>query len=142
MGDIVIIEKTFNERFDIPRFDDNIFETQYGETLYHMNIDLKNNIFDRSKEEVETILNYAVLFAGHNLFKERQNKRFNFIKKQLSKKIDKILFWDLIDFRKSNIETITEHTNGKINDYHFSFNGHKEISKIFYKKLEDKKSLI
>ena len=140
--DVVIIGKTFYERFDVPKLNTDEFHTQYGESLYVMNIDLKNNKYDKDKLEIQTILNYGVLFASNNLFKKRQDKRFNFIEKQLRKRINRILSWHVSDFTKSVIETISEHTEGKINDYHFSFNGHKELSKIFYKKLNNQMSLI
>jgi hypothetical protein len=140
--DVVIIEKTFYERFDVPKLNSNEFHTQYGESLYTMNIDLKNNKYNKDKLEIETILNYGVLFASNNLFRERQEKRFDFVEKQLNKKIDRVLFWHVSDFIKSDIENISEHTGGRIKDYHFSFNGHKELSRIFYKKLNNKMSLI
>lgn len=134
-NDIVIIEKTFYQRFDIPKLNSNEFHTQYAEELYLHSIDLKNNKYSKNQLEIETILNYGVLFSDHILFKERQDKRFEFIKKQLNNKIDKILMWDVLDFLKGKIETIGEHTNGKIKDYHFSFNGHKMFSNLLYKKL-------
>jgi hypothetical protein len=141
-SDAVIIGKTFYERFDVPKLNSNEFHTQYGESLYTMNIDLKNNKYNKDRLEIETILNYGVLFASNNLFRERQNKRFHFIENQLRKKVNKILVWESQDFTKSAVETITDHTGGKISDYHFSFNGHKEISDIFYKKINKKMSII
>lgn len=133
--DVVIIEKTFYQRFDIPDLNDNKFHTQYAESLYLNSIDLKNNPYHKNKLEIETILNYGVLFSDHLLFKERQDKRFNFIKKQLNNKVNKLLMWDVLDVLNGKIETIGEHTEGKIKDYHFSFNGHKMFSNLLYKKL-------
>jgi hypothetical protein len=142
LDDIVIIEKTFYQRFDVPDLNDNKFHTQYGESLYLNSIDLKNNSYHKNKLEIETILNYGVLFSDHVLYKERQDKRFDFIKKQLNNKVNKLLMWDVLDFLNGKIETIGQHTEGKIKDYHFSFNGHKAFSELLYKKLYTKPTLI
>jgi len=134
-NDVVIIQKTFYQRFDIPKLDGSKFKTQGGEELFILSIDLNKNKYDKNKLEIETILNYGVLFSDNILFKQRQDKRFNFIEKQLRNKINKILIWnDDSDLRKS-IETISQHTKGKIKDYHFSFNGHNSFSELLYKKL-------
>jgi len=141
-NDVVIIEKTFYQRFDVPRLNSNQFHTQYAEELYFLSIDLEDNKYNKDKLEIETILNYGILFSDNSLFKERQNKRFGFIESVLKEKVNKILIWDVdSDIRKS-IETIGRHTRGKIKDYHFSFNGHKEFSDLLYKKLYAKPSLI
>lgn len=141
-NDIVIIEKTFYQRFDIPKLDSSQFHTQYAEELHMLSVDLKTNKYNKDKLEIETILNYGVLFSDNKLFKERQDKRFEFIKTQLNTKIDKILIWDVLDFAYGKIETITQHTCGEIKDYHFSFNGHKTFSELLYKKLYTKPTLI
>lgn len=141
-NDIVIIEKTFYQRFDIPNLNKNVFHTQYGESLYTMDIDLKNNKYDKNKLEIETILNYGILFANHKLFKERQFKRFNFIKNQLKNKKAIVFIWDIEDFRNGNVERIIEHTNGKIKDFHFSFNGHRQFSDFLFNSIFQEKTLI
>jgi hypothetical protein len=140
--DVVIIEKTFYQRFDVPKLNSNEFHTQYGEGLYTLSIDLKTNKYNKDKLEIETILNYGTLFADNQLFKERQNKRFRFIETLLNTKVDKILIWDVESDLRKSIETIGQHTEGKINDYHFSFNGHKTFSEFLFKKLYTKPSLI
>lgn len=141
-NDVVIIQKTFYQRFDVPNLNSNEFHTQYGESLYLNAIDLKQNPYHKDKLEIETILNYGVLFSDNKLFKERQDKRFEFIKTQLNTKIDKILIWDVLDFAYGKIETISQHTEGKIKDYHFSYNGHRAFSELLYKKLYTKPTLI
>ena len=140
--DVVIIEKTFYQRFDVPKLNSNEFHTQYGESLYTIDIDLKENKYNKDKLEIETILNYGLLFCDHWLFKERQNKRFRFIETLLKAKVNKILIWDIDSDFKTSIETILQHTNGKIKDLHFSFNGHKAFSELLYKKLYIKPTLI
>jgi hypothetical protein len=140
--DVVIIEKTFYQRFDIPDLKTNVFHTQYAELLHLYSIDLKKNKYDKDNLEIETVLNYGILYSDNKLFKERQDKRFDFIITQLKCKTDKILTWDVLDFLDGKIETIGQHTGGKIKDYHFSFNGHKRFSELLYKKLYIKPSLI
>jgi hypothetical protein len=140
--DVVIIEKTFHQRFDVPKLNSSEFHTQYAEELYMLSIDLKNNKYHKDKLEIETILNYGILFADNKLFKDRQNKRFEFIKSQLGNKVSKILVWDVLDVLNGKIQSIGEHTKGEIKDYHFSFNGHKSFSELLYKKLYTKPSLI
>lgn len=141
-NDIVVIEKTFYQRFDVPKLDSDYFHTQYAEELHMLSVDLKTNKYNKDKLEIETILNYGVLFSDNKLFKERQDKRFEFIKTQLNTKTDKIIMWDVLDFVYGKIETIGQHTRGEIKDYHFSFNGHKTFSDLLYKKIYNKPSLI
>ena len=141
-NDVIIIQKTFHQRFDVPKLNSNEFHTQYGESLYVLSIDLKTNKYNKDKLEIETILNYGVLFSDNILFKQRQDKRFNFIEKQLKNKINKILIWDMDSDFKNSAETILQHTKGKIKDLHFSFNGHTAFSELLYKKLYIKPTLI
>jgi hypothetical protein len=138
MDDVVIIEKTFYQRFDVPKLNSDEFQTIYGEALYIMDTDLKKNKYNKDKLEIETILNYGVLFCQNSLFQERQNKRFRFIETLLKLNVKKILIWDIDSDLRKSIETISRHTKGKIKDYHFSFNGHKEFSELLYKKLYTK----
>jgi hypothetical protein len=138
LDDVVIIEKTFYQRFDVPKLNSDEFQTIYGEALYIMDTDLKKNKYNKDKLEIETILNYGVLFCQNSLFQERQNKRFRFIETLLKLNVKKILIWDIDSDLRKSIETISRHTKGKIKDYHFSFNGHKEFSELLYKKLYTK----
>jgi lysophospholipase L1-like esterase len=140
--DVVIIEKSFYQRFDIPKLNSNTFDTYCAEDLNLINTNLKRNDDNKNKLEIETILNYGILFCDHFLFKERQNKRFKFIEKQLNSKVNKILMWDAVDFTDNKIDTIRNHTNGKIKDFHFSFKGHQLFSEFLYKKLYIKPELI
>jgi hypothetical protein len=140
--DIVIIQKTFFERFDIPNLNKNEFNTQYGESLYTLDLDLKNNKYNKSKLELETILNYGVLFASNNLFKERQDKRFNFLKNQLKQKIHKLFIWDSNDIIRTSMDTISNHSNNEFIDSHFSFKGHIQFTNVLYKTIFEEKTLI
>jgi hypothetical protein len=141
-NDVVIIGKTFYQRFDIPNLNSNTFEIYCAEDLDLIDTNLKRNDDNKNKLEIETILNYGILFCDHLLFKERQNKRFKFIKKQLNSKVNKILMWDANNFTNGKIDTIHNHTNGKIKDFHFSFKGHHIFSEFLYKKLYSKPELI
>lgn len=135
-NDVVIIEKTFYQRFDIPKLDGSKFTTLFAETLIETPSKFKvKNKYDKDELEIETIFNYGVLFSDNILFKQRQDKRFIFIEKQLKNKINKILIWDIDSDLVKSIEKINQHTKNKIKDYHFSFNGHKLFSELLYKKL-------
>jgi hypothetical protein len=133
--DIVLIQKTFSQRFDTPS--NNELETHFGESLTIMAQDLEKNPHIKNKSELECVLNYGVLFSDSILFKERHNKRFNFIKNVVDSKVYKCHMWDIFYFMKS-FENISEHTNGKIIDYHLSFNGHKNFADTYYKLLSNK----
>jgi hypothetical protein len=141
-NDIVIIGKTFYQRFDVPKLNNNTFDTQCGEDLTFIYNKLKKDESNKNKLEIETILNYGILFANHTLFKERQDKRFKFIEQQFKNKINKILIWNVIDFTHNRMETIQHHTLGEIKDLHFSFKSHKIFSEFLYKKLYTKPTLI
>ena len=124
--DYVFIGMTHPHRFDVPI--NNKFKS-----IVH---DFSKKI-DESKltnDEFETIINFQYYFADNILYKNRQIKRFECIKKLLiQKKCKLVSVWnvqtDLNDF-----ETIEDSTNGKIVDSHLSFKSHKLLSEIFYKK--------
>jgi hypothetical protein len=141
-NDIVIIQKTFFERFDVPFLNKTGWHTQYGESLYTLDLDLKKNKYDKNKVELETILNYGVSFASNKLFKERQDKRFNFLKDQLKYKVNNVFIWDIDDNIRTSINTISQHSNNEFIDYHFSFLGHIQFANILYKTIFEEKTLI
>jgi hypothetical protein len=140
--DIVIISKTFFERFDIPKLNDNTFDTIYAETLYGIDVCLNSEKSPKNKIQKETILNFGLLFASNPIIKKRQDIRFNFLKTILEKKVEKVFIWDVDSELRKSIETIGEHTNYEYNDYHFSFNGHSQFANILYKSLFETKTLI
>ena len=140
-NDVVIIGKSFYQRFDVPKLNNNTFDTYCAEDLNLISNDLKKND-NKHKLEIETILNYGILFCDQILFKERQNKRFKFIEKQLNSKVSKLLMWDVDSDLRKSMETIHQHTHGEIKDLHFSFKSHKIFSEFLYKKLFIKPELI
>lgn len=79
-------------------------------------------------------------------YKERQSKKFNFLKKQLQKKIDEVMIWDTDDKIIKSIQTISQHSKNEFKDFeHFSFIGHNQFANYLYSKLFDvtnKKSII
>lgn len=141
--DIVIISRTFNARFDIPDLKSSkFFKTIHGErlSLIKDSIEVTYDIKDRLEQE--TILNFGLIFMDNILYKKRNDLRFESLKKIIDKLVHKTILWDVdSNFRKS-FETIAQHTKNKINDYHFSYNAHMQISEYFYTKIIGSKSLL
>lgn len=89
-------------------------------------------------------INEILINRDNRLYEEEINRYIKLI--NFSLKNNKILHWcpfqnhqpglniTRIDEIK-NIEKISDETNGEIKDYHYSENGHKELSKIIYNKL-------
>ena len=133
-NDVVIIQKTYYERFDIPWSDKNGFKTQHKQFIDGSKAYLfpKNN---KQKLEIETAINFAIYFSDSYLYKQRQDKRFNFLKKQLLNKTNKIYIWDVDDLEIKSIHTISQHSNYEFNDSHFSFIGHIQFANYIYNNL-------
>ena len=138
-NDLVILGKTVHSRFDVKNPKTNEFFNVLGEyPTYpkHTQIYTENHIKDQNftNDEYETIINFIYHFASDELFKKRQNLRFDFIKDRLlkDKKISYYNEWSTRDVFTLNIERIYSHTKGKIEDSHFSFNGHKQMFEHFY----------
>jgi hypothetical protein len=124
-GDIVFIGFTYSHRFDVPI--DNKFQS-----IVHDFSEKNNNL---TSDEFETLVNFQYYFADNILYKNRQIKRFEWIKNLLEKKSCKlVVLWD-VQYDIKNIETINGATKGKIIDGHLSYNGHKLLAEIFYKKF-------
>ena len=123
-GDYVFIGMTHSHRFDVP------INNQF-ESIVHDFSKNKNNI---NEEKFETIVNFQYLFAVYILYKNRQIKRFEWIKKLLiQRECKKVILWNVQTDLKG-LETIKDATEGEIVDYHLSFKSHKLLSEIFYKK--------
>lgn len=137
-GDYVILGKSYFQRFDVK----DIRTNTLSDITTEINVSLKKKEKEdwykkikRSPEEVETLVNFMHYFSSDDLFKNRQDLRFNFIKKRLinEKKIEFFHEWsDNLIGLSSSIHRIFQHTNGKINDQHFSFIGHKQMFDYFY----------
>jgi hypothetical protein len=141
-GDFVIIGITFYTRFDVPinkKLSAGYIDLQIEEE----NILNGNKLNNLTKEQVETILNFRYHFANNELYKNRQLKRFSFIKQLLKEKNIKYFIWDVHQFaRFDSINTIKEDTNGLIDDSHFSFKGHYDFANIVYKKITNNMNVI
>lgn len=132
-GDIVIIGKTFHERFDIPNGDK--LHPIFGEigsisdALGYPN--------DRTNEEITTLINFIYYYATNSLYEKRQNKRFDFIKNQLKQKGVSVFEWKNDDKNTMLFERIINHTKGKVKDKHYSFNGHRDFSNYMYALIQN-----
>ena len=127
-NDFVIIGYTWHSRFDVPL--KNKFETIYIEW------DIWSDMSVYEKEQIETIINFQYYFANDELYKKRHLKRFDFLHKLLKEKKTTTFIWN-VEFIQNTIkfEKISDDTNGKIEDFHFSFKGNKDFADMVYKKL-------
>jgi len=140
--DFVIIGKTFYHRFDIPnnKFNVNSSTTLKFTTItpssYNLLIDLGFN-----KDEANSII-YFLNLIDNESFVERTNLRYKFIKNFLEeKKIKKCVFWEVDEVWKT-FENITTATNGKINDNHWSFTGHRDFANHIIKNIINNTKII
>lgn len=129
-NDFVIIGITFHSRFDVPLKNKKTLSSIYWDFE-----DLTN--FDESeREEMETLVNFQYFFANHELYKKRHLKRYNFLNKLLNEKKITTFIWDVEYMQHtSRFEKIATATNEKIDDWHFSFKGHKDFADMVYKKV-------
>jgi hypothetical protein len=134
--DIVILQKTFTHRFDIaPRRKKNHPYVRKFLTITPQSEEtLKYEEYDTS--EIDSIL-YNTWLMDNELNDMRVDNRFNFFKKLLLLKgVKKCIHWDVLNYIDENIyERIQEHSNGEIIDAHWSYNGHREFSKVILNKL-------
>ena len=134
-NDVVIIEKTYYNRFDVPfRKNDNFLSIDKFFTInpnFLKQIDKSNFIFEEKKS-----LQNLIIMMDNNIVKTRIDNRFNFIEKVLIdyNKVRKCIIWNLDKFDKE-FETIKESTNNLIDDQHWSFKGHHDFAKNLLKEL-------
>jgi hypothetical protein len=92
---------------------------------------------------MESIINFQFHFSNHQFYKERCRKRFEFLKNRFvsDKKLRFFYMWSLEDddgiYR--SFQTIKDHTGGKVNDTHFSFNGHLDFAHYIHSSMDNKK---
>lgn len=135
-GDVVILQKTFTHRFDIapnrkknePYFKKFLTITPQSEES------LKYEGYDSN--EIQSIL-YNTWLMDNELNEMRIDNRFNFFKKLfLLKGVRKCIVWDISKYMNQNLyERISEATNNKIVDAHWSYDGHRAFSKIILNKI-------
>jgi len=86
---------------------------QYIKYLHMMDI----NDSDKNKNSV-----------GYKVINDLHMNQFNSIKKLLLKLGVKVVMWDWEDDFVRKYETITKCTNNKIDNYHLSWNGHRQLA--------------
>ena len=139
-NDVVVINMTLHGRIEVP----------IGDSMMNVLSSYENaiKIVGENKEEdniekIETILNFQYHFSNHQFYKERHRKRFKFIKDRLKedKKVKFVYMWSLEDddaiYR--SFQTIKDHTDGNVNDTHFSFNGHLNFAHYIHSSMDNKK---
>jgi len=140
--DYVILGKTAHQRFDVRDYNTNKLFHVLGEMPIYIDDKETNEQWlrkhCRSQEEFETIINFVYYFAQDELYKERQDLRFQFIRKRLvnERKIGYYYEWSIFDDYMYYFHTIAKHTDQKIKDYHLSFKGHRQLSELIFQKIQ------
>ena len=146
-NDIVIIQKSFVHRFDIPNEIDNVLLTIAPNSKHMLNWYSNNTNMKKKYNKFEMkAIEYIAVAMDNKLIQERQNKRFNFLEKLIKNKgVKKCFVWDIIEaIQPDNLkyETIFKATNGKINDGHWSYKGHKDFAEYIIEQIEEEKIII
>ncbi len=129
-NDYVVIGVTYHHRFDAP--------SKYSKALSAIfwRLEDLNNFSGSDREEMETLVNFQYHFASNELYKKRYLKRINFLNKILKQKKINTFIWDVEYMQSSTrFEKIANATNGEINDWHFSFKGHRDFADLVHKKI-------
>ena len=139
-NDKVIIGMTSWARMDIPIYQSWISIISMFEDRGEKN--LRNHLKNYVSEEKfwSTIIDYQYFFSESPLWKDRWEKRFNFIIKELNKKKCQTITFQIQDPIVLSMQTIWQDSG--IFDYHFSFAGHKRFAEILYKKFTIPSNLI
>ena len=130
-GDYVIIGKTWSHRFDFPKYNGSL---ELKSIVYRGGEKDVKKWFDDATQDIYTptqidcIKTFSVEFATQPAYSKRHDIRFNFIKKTLleHKKVKVCHIWD-VESKWNDFELIVDATSKKINDYHWSFKGHKDF---------------
>ena len=132
-NDKVIIGMTSWARMDVPIYQSWISIISMFEDKGEKN--LRNHLKKYVSEEKfwDTIIDYQYFFSESPLWKDRWEKRFNFIIKELNKKKCQTILFQINDPIVLSMRTIWQDSD--IFDYHFSFAGHKKFAEILYKKF-------
>jgi hypothetical protein len=147
-NDYIIIGKTFHGRIEVP-FNNKIYKSfahyeggKIDENTNSKDIWIKNEFKDLNKEVIETIINFQYYFSNELFYKERNNKRFEFIKNRLhnEKNVKFCYIWGIEEDKNfyHTFQQIIQATNGKVIDTHFSFKGHLDFAHFIYNKINTK----
>ena len=140
-NDIVIISTGLVNRLDVwgPWFKfDNVDEDSIDKIIKRpFLLDLadnnhkQNNII--SSERIKSIIEYISLniLPYEKYILENHIEKLYSIKRELEQRDIECFIWDWNDVQ--NFETIESATDGKINDGHFSWEGHRQFAKFFLK---------
>jgi len=130
-GDYVVIGKTWSHRFDFPKRNGSselksIVYRGGEEDVKKWFDDITKGIY--TSTQIECIKTFSVEFATQQAYSKRHDLRFNFIRENLIqyKKIKLCHIWD-VETLWNSFELIVDATNGEINDYHWSYKGHKDF---------------
>lgn len=141
-GDVVIINMTLHGRIEVPIGNNTLNVLSTYENAIKI---IEEGKSEEEKEKIEAVINFQYYFSNHQFYKERHRKRFKFIEDRITreKKLRFFYIWSLEDDDKiyRSFTTIKDDTNGKINDTHFSFNGHLNFAHYLYSLMDSKKLL-
>lgn len=137
--DVVIIGKSFYNRFDIPSFTkfikSDIINKFTTISPHSTDILIKDGF---TKEEAESIVFYGCQHADA-VFSKRHNLRFDFVKKYLKLHgVTDVIFWEIED-TWSKYESIKAATSNEIDDLHWSFKGHSDFADFIYNEIQNNK---
>lgn len=134
-NDIVVIFKTLPHRIKHPK--NNKWEFIPNDELlksYKTNKGYENFTI----EEIRAIISYWGIYVKEPAIKNRQNKIFDYLISRIENDKKGIVLVEEVDFTTGKYESIKEHTNGNIYDYHFSWNGHYDFYRNLKSKLDKK----
>ena len=115
-NDIVIINTTLYGRIEVPIGDSlcNVLSSYEGAKKI-----MKDYINEEEREKIESVINFQYHFSNHQFYKQRHKNRFQFL--------------------KNRVMNDKNHTNGKVNDTHFSYNGHLDFAHYLFSLMDNKK---
>lgn len=132
--DIVIIGKTFYNRFDIPNKKHKVKDVSLRFTTITPQSQLLN--FGYTLQEAKAIILFSAIMDDED-FVDRTNLRYKFIKDFLYlKKIKSCIFWEVQDLW-NDFENIKTATDNKIDDNHWSYKGHRDFANYILNRLND-----
>jgi len=113
----------------------DIFETHHG----------LDNFFEYEIER-ESFLNHIInnILPYEDIWKVFYEKQIESLQTELLNREVEFYFWShsMWALRTDSFISIREHTNGKIDDGHFSWEGHSQMTKIISEAIENKKYII
>ena len=130
--DVVIIGISFNDRIYIPNKHNKLVD--YPLVLQMAPDDIENHV-------VKLLERYSAMFCEYDFeqrsaLSKQMEKRFKFLKNIMDNYVGvkSCVLWSVYLYQK--FETITEVTNGEIDDHHWSYKGHYDFFKYIEKEYE------